>query len=125
MTSRKKSRITPEMIERITGAFQMGADWSLAAGIAGLRRTALHDFADKHPAAASQWAEARDRADEIIVKRLYDKAKDGDTVSMIFWLKNRKPLEWRDRREIVGDPKAPIALLWLDEPETSVSGGET
>jgi hypothetical protein len=36
-----------------------------------------------------------------IIKCLYTKATvDKDTTAMIFWLKNRRPREWRDRREL-------------------------
>ncbi len=30
----------------------------------------------------------------------YEKALGGDTTAMIFWLKNRKPEQWREKQEI-------------------------
>lgn len=33
-----------------------------------------------------------------------------DATSMIFWLKNRKPVEWRDRREITGADGGPLVV---------------
>lgn len=57
----------------------------------------------------------KDRADIQIVGALYNKAKGGgrcphchkvilglagDTTAQIFWLKNRKPDEWRDRHDV-------------------------
>ena len=33
-----------------------------------------------------------------------------DSTSMIFWLKNRKPDEWRDRQELTGKDGGPIIL---------------
>ncbi len=45
-----------------------------------------------------------------------------DPTSMIFWLKNRKPVEWRDRREISGPDGGPIQVsvsrFTGDEPVT-------
>ena len=35
-------------------------------------------------------------SDERVVDSLYRKALGGDTTAMIFWLKNRRPSEWRD-----------------------------
>jgi hypothetical protein len=40
------------------------------------------------------------KADFQIAKSLYEKAKAGDTTAMIFWLKNRRPDLWRDKREV-------------------------
>lgn len=35
-----------------------------------------------------------------------------DTTAAIFWLKNRKPDEWRDKREITGEGGGPIVITW-------------
>ena len=37
---------------------------------------------------------------EIVVTKKVNKVVLPDTTAQIFWLKNRKPAEWRDRREI-------------------------
>lgn len=41
-----------------------------------------------------------------------------DTTAAIFWLKNRKPQEWRDRREteLSGPDGGPVSVTWL-KPE--------
>lgn len=33
-----------------------------------------------------------------------------DTTAMIFWLKNRQPEKWRDRRELTGDGGGPVTV---------------
>lgn len=33
-----------------------------------------------------------------------------DATAMIFWLKNRRPKEWRDKRELTGDGGGPIIM---------------
>ena len=43
------------------------------------------------------------KADFQITQSLYHKAKGGDTTAQIFWLKNRRPDLWRDRKYIEGD----------------------
>lgn len=34
-----------------------------------------------------------------------------DVTAQIFWLKNRRPDEWRDKRELAGDPDNPIIAV--------------
>lgn len=100
--------ISDEQITKALGAFSVGADWNLAAALIGTSREGLIRHVNKRPALKAAFREARDKTDERVVKRLFDKAIDGDTTAMIFWLKNRQPETWRDRREIAGDPKAPL-----------------
>jgi len=40
------------------------------------------------------------KADAAVVSRLYKNAMEGDTTAQIFWLKNRQPDKWRDKRDI-------------------------
>jgi hypothetical protein len=35
-----------------------------------------------------------------------------DATSMIFWLKNRRPADWRDRQEHTGADGGPISFTW-------------
>ena len=44
--------------------------------------------------------EAKLIADDVIVQCLHDAAKDGNITAMIFWLKNRRPVEWRDKHDL-------------------------
>ena len=37
--------------------------------------------------------------DDEVEEALHKKALEGDTTAMIFWLKNRRPNDWRDKRE--------------------------
>ena len=50
--------------------------------------------------------------DGVEVKRVRKQAAP-DTTAQIFWLKNRKPEEWRDKREIVKDDDNDQVLLFL------------
>ena len=38
----------------------------------------------------------RDASDERVVESLYQNALSGNVAAQIFWLKNRRPSEWRD-----------------------------
>ena len=45
----------------------------------------------------------RDGADERVIDSLYRKALTGDVGACCFWLKNRRPSEWRDVQNINAD----------------------
>lgn len=46
--------------------------------------------------------------DGVVIKTDIIKHYPPDTTAMIFWLKNRKKIEWRDKHELSGDPDAPM-----------------
>ena len=60
------------------------------------------------------------KADSQVAKRLYEKAMNGDTTAMIFWLKNRRPDLWRDRsyHELSGQVGSPDNKLIIEVIET-------
>jgi len=43
---------------------------------------------------------AKSGAEELKVTKVVEKEVSPDTTAQIFWLKNRKPQEWRDKREV-------------------------
>lgn len=51
--------------------------------------------------------------DGSIVKEEYIERYPPDTVAAIFWLKNRNPKRWKDRREITGADGGPLSLEQL------------
>lgn len=50
--------------------------------------------------------------DGVEVKRVRKQVAP-DTTAQIFWLKNRKPEDWRDKREIIKDDDNDQVLLFL------------
>lgn len=59
----------------------------------------------------------KDAADDRVVSSLYERAVGGDVTACIFWLKNRRPEEWRDRREVSGPDGGAITIRGgLPEP---------
>ena len=93
--------LTESQAERVVGAFAAGADWALAARILSIPRSTLRRAIEADAGLMERVEDARAQADEVVIKSLYTKATvDKDTTAMIFWLKNRRPKEWRDRREM-------------------------
>ena len=103
----------------------------------GIGTTTLKDYKNRYPSLASALKKGKEVADVLVENALYKRAtgytvtlnkqkvtKDGDvlditeevyvapdTTAQIFWLKNRKPLEWRDKREIDKTIEVRVPLL--------------
>ena len=52
----------------------------------------------------------RNKDGKIVIFKKVKKYMPSDVTALIFWLKNRKPNEWRDRKEISGIDGNPIKL---------------
>ena len=103
----------------------------------GVSVQTLYNWRNKYPEFLEAIKPAKEVADTIVERALYERAtgyerdsvkiflaKDGsvvqvpfreyvppDATSMIFWLKNRKSAEWRDRQEHTGPEGGPIQIV--------------
>lgn len=119
--------LTPDGLTTIAGWARRGlTDAELAAKI-GVSRNTLLIWAGKFPSLKEALRESKDEADMQIEDALYRKALKGDTTAMIFWLKNRKPDEWRDRHErnTKEDKEEQRARIEKMKAETKKIKGET
>lgn len=80
----------------------------IAAG-AGVSKDSLERWAKADPALAELMADWKAEADDRVERALYsracgfvapDKVHPPDSVACIFWLKNRRPKEWRDKQDV-------------------------
>ena len=112
--------------EQIIGALKMGAGVAVAAQRVGISRRTVYHYAEAHPEFKQRMDEARAYADDQVEQTLFETAKGGNTTAMIFWLKNRRPTEWRDRREISaeisGKDDGPVMLEFTGLPGVSKDG---
>ena len=74
-----------------------------------------------------EYEEVTKEVDEINGKMITKRVKKfcpPDPTSMIFWLKNRKPDEWRDKREteVTGAGGSPLNIRWMNSPDEKVGG---
>ena len=94
------------------------SDEQLAHNI-GINTCTLYDWKNKYPEIAKALKKGKEIIDYYVENALLKKALSGDTVAMIFWLKNRKPAQWRDRPAAVEstdiEDMKPLADL-LGEP---------
>ena len=65
----------------------------------GIGARTLYEWKNEYPQIAQTLKKTKEVVDRAVENALYKKAIEGDTTAMIFWLKNRRPLDWRDKRE--------------------------
>lgn len=63
-------------------------------------RSTLALWKARHPEFSDALRAWKNQADDQVEHTLYRKALAGDTTACIFWLKNRRSQEWRDKREV-------------------------
>lgn len=60
----------------------------------------LYEWKKKYPQIMQALKESKDAADRQVENALFNAALEGNTTAQIFWLKNRKPTQWRDHVEV-------------------------
>jgi hypothetical protein len=70
-----------------------------AAKSAGISRWTAYRWRKEDPEFDSRWDEALENAVDVVENSLYQKAVNGDTICMIFYLKAHRPI-YRDRLNI-------------------------
>lgn len=105
----------------------------------GIGASTLHEYKKKYPEFLESLKKGKDIADAQVVNALHKSAVGftyyeettnvlGDTVSVqkyakpnttaaIFWLKNRKPDQWRDKTEVQQDISQTVAFIGEDQIE--------
>ena len=117
---RKKIVFTEEDYDNITRWAGLGlseqqiAD-NLGVSLSSIARNKRHN--DKFDTALKK---GKSKSIEVITNALFEKAKNKDTTSMIFWLKNRAPNEWNDN--VQGNHKIDIKKRLTDAHERIIEG---
>lgn len=65
----------------------------------GIHRSTLFRWRKRSEDIRNALKRTKEVVDREVENALYKKALSGDTTAMIFWLKNRKYMEWRDRKD--------------------------
>lgn len=135
--------LTDEGLIQIEGWARDGLTMEQIAHNLGISVVTLRDWRKKYPSIFTALKKGRDVADREVENALHKSAtgfyydevtterrKDGsmcevrrvrkyqlpNTTAQIFWLKNRKPAEWRDKRniEMSGEVKNPVQVYLPD-----------
>ncbi len=147
-SARYKDWITPEGITKIKGWARDGLINEQIAENIGIHPSTLYDWQGKYSEIEDALKEGKDVIDRQVESALLNKALgyremldkvkilgDGtivryveeafypaDTTAQIFWLKNRKPAEWRDRQNIEHSGEISISAR-AKEIEAELFGG--
>ncbi len=146
----RKSKYQPEFDEQARKLCLLGAIDKDLADFFGVNIDTIAEWKNKHPSFSESLKEGKDHADARVQQSLYHRAigyehpdvdikmykgsiiktdiikhYPPDTVAAIFWLKNRKKDEWRERQEIDHTSKgdkiaAPMVYLPQDMPRDIV-----
>jgi hypothetical protein len=96
----RNTKYKPEYAERAKGLCLLGYTNIMLAASFGVTESTIYEWQIKHPEFSEALKAGREVADTAVANALHEKAKAGDTTAMIFWLKNRQRLTWRDKHDI-------------------------
>ena len=99
MTGKYESHVA-NRLEVIKGWCRDGLTEEEIAKRLGIAYSTFKKYKSDYPALSAVLKEGKEVADYRVENALYNKAINGDTTAMIFWLKNRKPEQWREKQEI-------------------------
>ncbi|HEY6019853.1 MAG TPA: helix-turn-helix domain-containing protein [Candidatus Paceibacterota bacterium] len=141
MSGGRPSKYKAEYVQSAAKLCRLGATDRDIADFFEVNEATLHRWKLAHPEFSESLKRSKDELDAQVERSLYQRATGyshrsekvfqfqgaivraetvehyaPDPTSMIFWLKNRQPEKWRDRREVLSDDgKNP-----LDDPNPDV-----
>lgn len=91
---------TPEGLIIVQGWARDGLSNKQIAKNIGINEGTFYEWQKAHPKFKEAVKKGKEVIDREVENALFNRAIEGDATSMIFWLKNRKPQEWNDRRQV-------------------------
>lgn len=95
-----RPKLTPEVRARILELFRKGLGLYSVSIIVDVSHQAIVQSWKRDPDWKAECDRCRDYASDLVVSALFKNAMKGNVVAQIFWLKNQRPLEWRDKHDI-------------------------
>jgi len=106
----RPSKFTPLNIKQAEKSFKLGLTDKQVSDVLDVNESTLNRWKTEHPEFRKSLKSWKDEADEPVERGLYSRAAGftgpddryypPDPTSMIFWLKNRKPAQWRDKVDV-------------------------
>jgi hypothetical protein len=94
---------SPTILPAVKAAAHFGATAEEIAEYLDVSMRSFKGWMYNEPALRDAMKRGRDASDERVIESLYRKALTGDVGACCFWLKNRRPSEWRDVHNINAD----------------------
>lgn len=112
----RPSKFKPAYCELAQNFCLLGATDADVARFLGIGLRTIQDWKVDHPEFAEAMNHGKDRADAKVVGALYKNAVGGNVTAQIFWLKNRRKEDWRDKidHEVAGKDGGPVQYQRLE-----------
>lgn len=91
--------LEPDKLILLEGWARNGLSEEQIAKNIGIGRTTLYEWKQKQPDIANTIKKGKEVVDFEVENALYKSAISGNVTAQIFWLKNRKKDQWRDKIE--------------------------
>lgn len=114
--SKYETHVKPRLTE-IADWVRNGASDKQVAERLGISADSLIEYKKKFSEFSECLKNTRAYVDGRVENALLDRALAGDTTAMIFWLKNRRPKEWRDTTNVDANIKGENPFAGLSEKE--------
>jgi hypothetical protein len=133
-----------KFVRKMTAAAQLGATDEQIAYMLGVSLNTVTNWKNKHPEFLGALKLGKDEADDRVEHSLYQRATGyshpdthisvhagkvkktaitkhypPETTAGIFWLKNRRPKQWRERHELTGSDGAPLIPETVNDLEVA------
>ena len=92
--------LEPENLLLLEDWARMGLTDEQIAHNMGISRSTLSDYKVKYPIISDTLKKGKDVIDIQVENALLKSALEGSNTAQIFWLKNRRPDRWRDKRDV-------------------------
>lgn len=100
MAGGRPTKYEAEFAEQARKLSLLGATDEELADFFDVNVATLNRWKKSHPEFCASIKEGKRVADAEVAHSLYQRALNGDTTAAIFWLKNRRKQNWRDKQEI-------------------------
>lgn len=92
--------MTPNGQALILGWARRGLTDEQIASNMNISLSSLKNWKRKHPSFFNALRLGKDETDFLVENALFKEAVSGNVTAQIFWLKNRRPIEYRDKHDI-------------------------
>lgn len=96
----RPTKFNETLTQKILDYAEQGLTDEQIAETLGINPCSIYLWKNKHPEFSKALKDAKDAADGLVETSLFQNAMAGNVTAQIFWLKNRRPTEWRDKQEI-------------------------
>lgn len=111
--------LEPDKLILLKGWSRDGLSKEQIAHNIGIGRTTLYEWEQKEPNIANTLKKGREVVDFEVENALLQSALSGNVTAQIFWLKNRKKLQWRERQEYTNDEELSKLDKLLEEQKNA------